>query len=95
MKKEMIVTDKPLRPVAVKAHHGWLRPAAIILLLAAAGVIWYLNSIGREAAPVKPGAMPNIPETTVAPEPQTARQRRETARECSMRQVPRELFSLS
>jgi len=81
MKKEMIVTDKPLRPAAAKAHHGWLRPAAIILLLAAAGVIWYLNSIGREAAPVKPGAMPNIPETTVAPEPQTARQRRETAYE--------------
>lgn len=81
MKKEMIVTDKPLRSVAAKAHHGWLRPAVIILLLAAAGVIWYLNGIRTDAAPVKPGATPNAPKTTVAPEPQTARQRREVAYE--------------
>jgi hypothetical protein len=81
MKKEKNMAELPLCPAAAKAHHGWLRPAVIILLLAAAGVVWYLNSSRTDAAPEPPGAVPAVPRVTAAPEPRTARQRREEAYE--------------
>lgn len=81
MKKEMIMTEPLLRSKAAKKHPGWFRPALIILLLAAAGVVWYLSNIGTDSVPAKPEVSPTVSRIVETPEPQTARQRRETAYE--------------
>lgn len=81
MKKETIPTGELFRTGAARARISRLRPVLLLLLLVAAGVLWYLN--GRDAPPASelPQATARVPVSETESVSQTARQRRESAYE--------------
>lgn len=81
MKKENILADGLFAPAAKPMRLGWLRPVVLVLLLAAAGIVWYIGSTETAPVPEKPGVVSPVPGSTEVPVPQTARQRREAAYE--------------